>query len=148
MSFKARFSEWMPDDMKYSVSGGYSTDYLGEDSDFDPRVSNEFAVAAFRLHTLVPSNFKNAVGAQDFPLEFWKPEQLLDNKGILKLLLRVEKVFKTILVFLQYQEIWFSSMYYNISSVVEFQRWWVLKSQMFGQESSYSKETFFKDILQ
>ena len=105
MSFKARFSEWMPDDMKYSVSGGYSTDYLGEDSDFDPRVSNEFAVAAFRLHTLVPSNFKNAVGAQDFPLEFWKPEQLLDNKGILKLLLRVEKVFKTILVFLQYQEI-------------------------------------------
>ena len=98
----------MPDDMKYSVSGGYSTDYLGEDSDFDPRVSNEFAVAAFRLHTLVPSNFKNAVGAQDFPLTFWKPEQLLDNQGIqilLILLLRVEKVFKTILVFFQYQEV-------------------------------------------
>ena len=28
----------------------------------------------------------------------------------------------------------------NISSVVEFQRWWVLKSKIFGQESTYSKE--------
>ena len=115
----------MPDDMKYSVSGGYSTDYLGEDSDFDPRVSNEFAVAAFRLHTLVPSTFKNAVGAQDFPLEFWKPEQLLDNKGILKLLLRVEKVFKTILVFLQ----------------------WVLRSKIFAQESTCSKEILIPTTL-
>ena len=30
--------------------------------------------------------------------------------------------------------------YFNISSVVEFQRWWVLKSKIFGQESTYSKE--------
>ena len=28
----------------------------------------------------------------------------------------------------------------DISSVVEFQRWWVLKSIFFGQESTYSKE--------
>ena len=28
----------------------------------------------------------------------------------------------------------------NISLVVEFQRWWVLKSKVFGQESTYSKE--------
>ena len=28
----------------------------------------------------------------------------------------------------------------NISSVVEFQRWCVLKSKVFGQESTYSKE--------
>ena len=28
----------------------------------------------------------------------------------------------------------------NVSSVVEFQRWWVLKSKIFGQESTYSKE--------
>ena len=26
---------------------------------------------------------------------------------------------------------------FNISSVVEFQRWWVLKSKIFGQESTY-----------
>ena len=31
-------------------------------------------------------------------------------------------------------------MYLNISSVVEFQRWWVLKSKIFGQESKYLKE--------
>ena len=29
----------------------------------------------------------------------------------------------------------------NISLVVEFLRWWVLKSKMFGQKSIYSKET-------
>ena len=30
---------------------------------------------------------------------------------------------------------------FNISSVVEFQRWWVLKSKILGQESTCSKET-------
>ena len=35
----------------------------------------------------------------------------------------------------------------NISSVVEFQRWWVLKSKIFGQESTYSKEIFFNNPL-
>jgi hypothetical protein len=34
----------------------------------------------------------------------------------------------------------------NISSVVEFERWWVLKSKAFGQESAYSKE-FFKKMF-
>ena len=28
----------------------------------------------------------------------------------------------------------------NVSSVVEFQRWWVLKSKLFAQESTCSKE--------
>ena len=28
----------------------------------------------------------------------------------------------------------------NVSSVVEFQRWWVLKINIFGQELTYSKE--------
>ena len=28
----------------------------------------------------------------------------------------------------------------NISTVVEFQRWWVLKSKIFGQESADSKD--------
>ena len=31
-------------------------------------------------------------------------------------------------------------LYNNISSVVEFQRWWVLKSKLFAQESTCSKE--------
>ena len=33
------------------------------------------------------------------------------------------------------------SMFSNISSVVEFQRWWVLKCKLFAQESTCSKET-------
>ena len=33
-------------------------------------------------------------------------------------------------------------MYFSISSVVEFQRWWVLKSKIFVQESTYSKDSF------
>ena len=37
-------------------------------------------------------------------------------------------------------------MYCNISSVVEFQTWWVLKSKIFGQESTYSKDFFFKSV--
>ena len=30
----------------------------------------------------------------------------------------------------------------NVSSVVEFSRWWVLKSKIFGLESTYSKDFF------
>ena len=33
-------------------------------------------------------------------------------------------------------------MYININLVVEFQRWWVLKSKIFGQESINSKDFF------
>ena len=33
----------------------------------------------------------------------------------------------------------------NISLVVEIQRWWVLKSKIIGQESSYSKD-FLKSV--
>ena len=35
----------------------------------------------------------------------------------------------------------------NISSVVEFQRWWVLKSKRFGQESTCHQEKIFKKFL-
>ena len=35
-------------------------------------------------------------------------------------------------------------VYINISSVVEFQRWWVLKSKLFAQESICSKEIFIQ----
>ena len=34
----------------------------------------------------------------------------------------------------------FKALYINVSSVVEFQRWWVPKSKIFGQESTYSKD--------
>ena len=34
----------------------------------------------------------------------------------------------------------------NVSSVVEFHRWWVLINKIFGQESTYSKEFFFKSV--
>ena len=32
------------------------------------------------------------------------------------------------------------NVYCNISSFVEFQRWWVLRSKNFGQESTYTRE--------
>ena len=35
-------------------------------------------------------------------------------------------------------------LYTNISSVVEFQRWWVLNSKVFAQKSTSSKEIFSK----
>ena len=38
---------------------------------------------------------------------------------------------------------WFSFGLFNISSVVEFQNWWVLKSKIFGQESTYSNVNLF-----
>ena len=38
-------------------------------------------------------------------------------------------------------------MYNNISTVVEFQRWWVLKSKLFGQESTSHQGKIFKKFL-
>ena len=38
---------------------------------------------------------------------------------------------------------WNKELLINVSSVVEFQRWWVLKSKIFGQESTYEKDLFF-----
>ena len=35
----------------------------------------------------------------------------------------------------------------NISLVVEFQRWWVLKSKLFGQESTCNQGKIFKKFL-
>jgi hypothetical protein len=32
----------------------------------------------------------------------------------------------------------------NISSIVEFQRWWLLKNKIFAQESTCTKEMFLK----
>ena len=41
------------------------------------------------------------------------------------------------------ETIYVGSMYVNISSVVEFQRWWVLKSKLFGQESTCHQGKIF-----
>ena len=38
-------------------------------------------------------------------------------------------------------------LFNNISSVVEFQRWWVLKCKLFGQESTYHQGKIFKKFL-
>ena len=40
----------------------------------------------------------------------------------------------------------FFDIHFNISSVVEFQRWWVLKSKFFGQESTYLKDFFLNSV--
>ena len=37
-------------------------------------------------------------------------------------------------------------IFINICSVMEFQRWWVLKSKLFGQESTYHQGKIFKKI--
>ena len=37
------------------------------------------------------------------------------------------------------------TMYFDISSVVEFQRWWVLKSKIFGQEATYLMEILLRE---
>ena len=39
------------------------------------------------------------------------------------------------------------NVYYNISSVVEFQRWWVLKRKIFAQESTCSKKILIPTTL-
>ena len=38
-------------------------------------------------------------------------------------------------------------LYINIISVMEFQRWWVLKSKLFGQESTCHQGKIFKKFL-
>ena len=40
-----------------------------------------------------------------------------------------------------------TAIHYNISKVVEFQRWWVLKSKLFDQESTCHQGKIFKNFL-
>ena len=51
------------------------------------------------------------------------------------------------LLFFEFTQLYMLGMKLNISSVVEFQRWWVLKSKLFGQESTCHQGKIFKKIL-
>ena len=95
------YNEWLPLILGKSVmmlsgmmpiQSGYSDNSAFYSENFDPRVTNEFATAAFRFgHSLIPSKFmavthpKDRKGGQEKPLNeiFFKPEvfQNDDNKG-------------------------------------------------------------------
>lgn len=97
------FKEWLPLILGHEfmttfglwpLTKGYSRDYL---SVFDPRVTNEFATAAFRFgHSLIPSQFSRVTNkggpsrssrlvTQTMSMKdiFFKPQQLKANPGIM-----------------------------------------------------------------
>ena len=71
------------------LSAGYSKNYYTttEDTEFDPRISNEFATAAFRIHSLIPPSFdtigrrKRDTGDINLRDAFNAPSQLRKDKG-------------------------------------------------------------------
>ena len=91
------FNEWLPlivgtDLMQkfglFPLTSGHSDLYLDT---FDPRVSNEFATAAFRFgHSLIPSTFSKIAGtgarsgssgSLNMKDIFFKPREFMVNKG-------------------------------------------------------------------
>ena len=70
-----------------SLSAGYSKDYFTytDETEFDPRVSNEFATAAFRIHSLIPPSFdtigKSETGDLNLRDAFNQPQKLRKDKG-------------------------------------------------------------------
>ena len=81
------------------LSKGYSNQYLDS---FDPRITNEFATAAFRFgHSLIPTKFNQKIGINS-PNQrrskeikttrmkdiFFKPKTFQDNPGIMDDLVR------------------------------------------------------------
>ena len=90
------YKEWLPhilglNSMKesgtYPLQDGYVVNYQDED-DFDPRITNEFAVAAFRFgHSLIPSSFKKITRnrqsrAQDLKTLFFNPRSITEEEGM------------------------------------------------------------------
>ena len=93
------YNEWLPiilgsKLMKHHklspLSSGYSDHYEG--GDFDPRITNEFAGAAFRFgHSLIPSNFQS-INKQKWSQQktskqrlrdiFFEPQQFTRNPGM------------------------------------------------------------------
>ena len=88
------YKEWLPQILGlplmkntalYPLEDGYVDDY--KEDDFDPRITNEFAVAAFRFgHSLIPSSFKKITRnrqsrAQDLKTLFFNPRSITEEKG-------------------------------------------------------------------
>ena len=82
--------EFMASTRLSSLPSGYLLDsnLVNQNNDIDPRISNEFAVAAFRFgHSLVPSSFKN-IGSRsqtkapkkDLRDLFFNPRPFIENK--------------------------------------------------------------------
>ena len=90
------YKEWLPhilglpymkESGLYPLQDGYVVNYQDGD-DFDPRITNEFAVAAFRFgHSLIPSSFKKITRnsrqsrAQDLKTLFNNPRSFTEEEG-------------------------------------------------------------------
>jgi hypothetical protein len=105
------YKEWLPhilglQSMKesglYPLQDGYVVNYHDED-DFDPRITNEFAVAAFRFgHSLIPSSFKKITRnrqsrAQDLKTLFFNPKSFTEEEGMCRKVHWFDKQFGKVL---------------------------------------------------
>ena len=95
------YKEWLPQILGlplmkkttlYPLEDGYVDNY--KEDDFDPRITNEFAVAAFRFgHSLIPSTFKKVTRnresrAQDLKTIFFEPRKLFEEPGMYYLVIK------------------------------------------------------------
>ena len=89
------YKEWLPhilglplmkNTTLYPLEDGYVDDY--KEDDIDPRITNEFAVAAFRFgHSLIPSSFNKITRnrqsrALDLKTVFFEPRKLFEEQGM------------------------------------------------------------------
>ena len=95
------YKEWLPQILGlplmkkttlYPLEDGYVDNY--KEDDFDPRITNEFAVAAFRFgHSLIPSSFNKITRnrqsrAQDLKTIFFEPRKLFEEQGMYYLVVK------------------------------------------------------------
>ena len=95
------YKEWLPhilglplmkNTTLYPLEDGYVDDY--KEDDIDPRITNEFAVAAFRFgHSLIPSSFNKITRnrqsrAQDLKTIFFEPRKLFEEQGMYYLVVK------------------------------------------------------------